>query len=218
MPRLRTHPGEVLAEEYLHPLGLSASALARPWRSCANRIATSSQAAGRIADTAIRLGEFFTVDLRFWLNLQTGLRLVGVAEHEHDYSNVRPRSEEPAAGNHDNDVRSSAALGGLQEIRSVSSHFTPCQVRQDREQVAEHEARDSLVAPFGEVDDVEIEVVVRTPSTPAAMSMRGAPSSRAMSLTMRLCASLADNIVDRLEHGAIEVLDFARARLVDRHG
>jgi hypothetical protein len=46
---------------------------------------------------------------------------------------------------------------------------------QDREQRPEHEAGHSFVALFGEVDDVEIEVVVPYPSTPAAMSISGVP-------------------------------------------
>ena len=72
MPRLRTHPGEILAEEYLKPLDLSASALAQAIGVPQNRI--SDIARGRrdvSADTAIRLGKFFGVDPRFWLNLQS---------------------------------------------------------------------------------------------------------------------------------------------------
>lgn len=70
MPRLRTHPGEVLAEEYLKPLDLSASALARVIGVPANRISDIIRQRRHISvDTAIRLGKFFSVDPRFWLNL-----------------------------------------------------------------------------------------------------------------------------------------------------
>jgi addiction module HigA family antidote len=96
MPRLRTHPGEVLAEEYLQPLGLSARALAQATGVPANRISDIIRKRRDVsADTAIRLGRFFAVDPRFWLNLQTAYDL-SVAECEHDYSSVRPRSEAPA--------------------------------------------------------------------------------------------------------------------------
>jgi antitoxin HigA-1 len=96
MPRLRTHPGEVLAEEYLQPLGLSASALAQAIGVPSNRISDIIRQRRDVsADTAIRLGRFFAVDARFWLNLQTAYDL-SLAESEHDYSSVRPRSEAAA--------------------------------------------------------------------------------------------------------------------------
>ena len=96
MARLRTHPGEVLAEEYLRPLGLSASALAQAVGVPSNRISDIIRQRRDVsADTAIRLGKFFAVDPRFWLNLQIAYDL-SLAESEHDYSSVRPRSKAPA--------------------------------------------------------------------------------------------------------------------------
>ena len=93
MPRLRTHPGEVLAEEYLKPLGLSASALAQAIGVPANRITDIIRQRRDVsADTAIRLGRFFDVDPRFWLNLQAAYDL-SLAENKHDYSSVRPRAD-----------------------------------------------------------------------------------------------------------------------------
>jgi addiction module HigA family antidote len=90
MPRVRTHPGEVLDEEYLKPLGLSASALAGALGVPANRISDIVRGRRDIsADTAIRLGRYFGVDPRFWLNLQTAHDL-SRAEAENDYSSVRP--------------------------------------------------------------------------------------------------------------------------------
>jgi addiction module HigA family antidote len=63
MARLRTHPGEVLAEEYLRPLGMSASALAQAIGVPANRISDILRQRRQVsADTAIRLGRFFDVD------------------------------------------------------------------------------------------------------------------------------------------------------------
>jgi addiction module HigA family antidote len=99
MPRLRTHPGEILAEEYLAPLGLSANALAKAIGVPGNRITDIIRHRRDVsADTAIRLGRFFDIDPRFWLNLQTAHDL-SRAESENDYSAVRPRvaSEAEAA-------------------------------------------------------------------------------------------------------------------------
>ena len=96
MPRLRTHPGEVLREEYLAPLGLSAAALARAIQVPGNRISDILRERRDIsADTAIRLGRFFGVDPRFWLNLQSAYDL-SVAERSHDYSGVAKRKEAAA--------------------------------------------------------------------------------------------------------------------------
>jgi addiction module HigA family antidote len=90
MPRLRTHPGEVLAEEYLAPLGLSATALARAIGVPGNRVSDIIRGRrGVSADTAIRLGLFFDVDPYLWLNLQTAYDL-SLAKRENDYSGIRP--------------------------------------------------------------------------------------------------------------------------------
>ncbi len=96
MPRLRTHPGEVLAEEYMKPLGLSANALAKALHVAGNRISDLVRQRRDVsADAAIRLGRYFDVDPRFWLNLQTAHDL-SRAESEHDYSDLRPRANTAA--------------------------------------------------------------------------------------------------------------------------
>jgi addiction module HigA family antidote len=91
-PRLRTHPGEVLREEYLIPLGMSARALAKLLGVPANRITEIMRGERDVsADTAIRLGRYFKTDPRFWLNLQAAYDL-SKAQGENDYSAVRPRT------------------------------------------------------------------------------------------------------------------------------
>ncbi len=66
------HPGEVLREEYLKPLGMSANALARHLRVPASRINDIVlERRGVTADTALRLSRFFGGDAQSWLNLQT---------------------------------------------------------------------------------------------------------------------------------------------------
>lgn len=90
MARVRTHPGEVLREEYLKPLGLSARALAKSLAVPANRITEIMRGERDVsADTAIRLARYFRTDPRFWLNLQAAHDL-SRAQAENDYSKVRP--------------------------------------------------------------------------------------------------------------------------------
>jgi len=92
MARLRTHPGEVLREEYLVPLGMSARALGKALGVPANRVTEIMRGERDVsADTAIRLGRYFKTDPRFWLNLQAAYDL-SKAQGEHDYSSVRPRT------------------------------------------------------------------------------------------------------------------------------
>ena len=91
MTRLRTHPGEVLREEYLVPLGLSARALAKELGVPANRLTEIMRGTRDVtADTAIRLGRYFGTDPRFWLNLQATHDL-SKAEKVHSYKKIVPR-------------------------------------------------------------------------------------------------------------------------------
>jgi antitoxin HigA-1 len=65
------HPGEVLREEFLVPLGLSAGALAKACgvpRTRIERIANEETAI--TADTALRLGKALGTSAQLWLNLQ----------------------------------------------------------------------------------------------------------------------------------------------------
>ena len=73
------HPGEILKEEFLEPLGISQNQLAIDIRVPAPRI--SSIVHGRraiTADTALRLGAYFKMEPQFWLNLQSNYD-IGVA-------------------------------------------------------------------------------------------------------------------------------------------
>ena len=89
MARIRTHPGEILLEEYLRPLDMSANALAKAIEVPANRISELLRGRrGMTADTACRLGRFFGTRPEFWMNLQTAHDL-SKAVAEHDYSTLR---------------------------------------------------------------------------------------------------------------------------------
>ncbi|MGH6896078.1 MAG: HigA family addiction module antitoxin [Geminicoccaceae bacterium] len=65
------HPGVILGEEFLEPLGLSADALAKAISVPRNRITGIVRGERAItADTALRLGRFFGMSPEFWLGLQ----------------------------------------------------------------------------------------------------------------------------------------------------
>ena len=91
MPRVRTHPGEVLKEDYLVPLQMSARALAAELGVPANRVSEIVRGERDVtADTALRLARYFGTDPRFWLNLQAAHDLSKAAA-AHDYSAIKPR-------------------------------------------------------------------------------------------------------------------------------
>jgi addiction module HigA family antidote len=65
------HPGEVLLEEFLKPLGVSQYQLAKAIDVPARRINEIVRGQRRItADTTLRLSRYFGTSERFWLNLQ----------------------------------------------------------------------------------------------------------------------------------------------------
>ena len=71
MQRVTTHPGEMLREEFLIPLGISQNALALKIRVPATRIGEIVHGKRAISpDTALRLARFFANSPEFWLNLQ----------------------------------------------------------------------------------------------------------------------------------------------------
>jgi len=93
--RIKTHPGEVLREEFMEPMGISANALAIALRVPATRIGEIIKERRAIsADTALRLSRYFGTTAQFWLNLQSGYDL-SKAEMESGTviaDEVRPRA------------------------------------------------------------------------------------------------------------------------------
>jgi addiction module HigA family antidote len=70
------HPGEVLLEEFLEPMGISQYRLAKDINVPARRINEIVHGKRSVtADTALRLSRYFGTSDRFWLNLQTGYDL-----------------------------------------------------------------------------------------------------------------------------------------------
>lgn len=66
------HPGEILVMEFLEPMGISQYRLAKDIGVTPRRINEIVHGRrGITADTALRLGRFFSMEAQFWLNLQT---------------------------------------------------------------------------------------------------------------------------------------------------
>ena len=66
------HPGEILIEEFLQPMGITQYRLAKDISVPPRRINEIVHGKRSItADTALRLGRFFSMSPQFWLNLQT---------------------------------------------------------------------------------------------------------------------------------------------------
>ena len=78
---LKIHPGEILREEFVEPLGLSANALALAIGVPATRIfEILHERRGISADTASRLAQYFGTSAQMWLNLQNRYELALVDE------------------------------------------------------------------------------------------------------------------------------------------
>ena len=90
------HPGEVLREDYLEPLNMSANALAVALRIPAPRINDVVRERRSVSpDTALRLSRFFGGDAQSWLNLQAAYDLK-IAEKDAELAEIVPLSEKVA--------------------------------------------------------------------------------------------------------------------------
>lgn len=66
------HPGEILLEEFMRPMGITGRQMASDIDVSPSRISEIVHGTRPIsADTALRLGLFFSMDPRFWINLQS---------------------------------------------------------------------------------------------------------------------------------------------------
>jgi addiction module HigA family antidote len=85
------HPGEILLKEFLEPLGLTAYRLAKDLKVSIPRINDVIRGKRAIsADTAIRLGTYFSLPPQFWLNLQNDYDL-RIAAQDKALKTVKPR-------------------------------------------------------------------------------------------------------------------------------
>jgi len=93
-PNWRIHPGEILREEFLKPMSMSAYELAKRLRVPAPRVNDIVlERRGISADTAVRLSRFFGTTEQFWLNLQGAYEISRVkAEHATEIELIKPRA------------------------------------------------------------------------------------------------------------------------------
>jgi antitoxin HigA-1 len=90
------HPGEILLEEFLKPLGMSMNKLAEKLRVPANRITQIVEGRrGITGETALRLARYFATSPEFWLGMQKDYDLqVARDEFEAEVERqVRPRNK-----------------------------------------------------------------------------------------------------------------------------
>lgn len=86
------HPGEILKEEFLEPLDISAYRLAKDTFLPQTRISEIIKGNRRItADTALRFAKFFGVSAKFWLGLQDDYDLEEEKlQKENELKNIKP--------------------------------------------------------------------------------------------------------------------------------
>ncbi len=86
------HPGEILREEFMRPLGLTSYQLAKQLHISAPRVNDIVLERRAIsADTAIRLARYFGGDAQTWMNLQAAYDLVQ-ASKKIDPTSIQPRA------------------------------------------------------------------------------------------------------------------------------
>jgi antitoxin HigA-1 len=98
-PGWKIHPGEILREEFLKPLGLSAYELARQLHAPAPRVNDIVlERRGISTDTAVRLAKFFGTSEQFWINLQTAYEVRSARQRlSRTLKRIQPRRATRAA-------------------------------------------------------------------------------------------------------------------------
>jgi antitoxin HigA-1 len=139
------HPGEVLREEFLVPLGMSPGALARACGVPRTRIERlASEDAGVTADTALRLAKAFGTSPDLWLSLQNDFdvqvakRLIGKASQDHPDGSRSPRCMAL------DEVNKAVAIARRRLKRFGFEHFP----MSGRDVVQRHQGRAALPGPI----------------------------------------------------------------------
>jgi addiction module HigA family antidote len=99
MPKLldEIHPGEILLEDFMRPMGITARQLSADIDVPPSRISEIVNGQRPItADTALRLGLYFGMEPRFWLNLQTEYDMRVLAREQQPAIAKRIRVYQPA--------------------------------------------------------------------------------------------------------------------------
>lgn len=98
-PKWAIHPGEILREEFMKPMGLTTYRLAKELHVPAQRLHDIwLEKRGITADTALRLARFFGTSEEFWMNLQSAYDVrKAKAELKKEIEKIKPRSTESVA-------------------------------------------------------------------------------------------------------------------------
>jgi antitoxin HigA-1 len=94
IPAWRVHPGEILREEFLKPMGISPYELAKRLHVPPPRVNDIVlERRGISADTAVRLSRFFGTTEQFWLNLQGAYEISRIkTKHASEIELIKPRA------------------------------------------------------------------------------------------------------------------------------
>ncbi|TCU13028.1 HigA family addiction module antitoxin [Rhizobium sullae] len=91
------HPGEILRQEYLRPLNISAGALAKKLNVPRTRIERiAAEQTPITTDTALRLAKYFRTTPEFWMNMQTSFNLKKEETALHNELELIPEIERAA--------------------------------------------------------------------------------------------------------------------------
>jgi antitoxin HigA-1 len=98
-PQWNIHPGEILREEFLKPMGLSVYELAKRLHVPAPRMNDIVlEKRGITADTAVRLAKLFGTSEQFWMNLQSAYEVKSARQKlSRTLKRIQPRRETRAA-------------------------------------------------------------------------------------------------------------------------
>jgi len=98
IPRNAIHPGEMLREEFMIPLRLTAYRLAKELRLPVPRVNDIVRKKRSIsADTALRLGRYFGTSAQLWMNLQARYDLLLATANGKEIEKIKPRPVEAVA-------------------------------------------------------------------------------------------------------------------------
>jgi addiction module HigA family antidote len=97
--RIATHPGQILVQEFLEPLGLTQAELARALNIPLNRVNELVRGKrGITPETALLLAGYFKNSAEFWMNLQTAYDLTRALQEMRARPMPAPRGSRRSAG------------------------------------------------------------------------------------------------------------------------
>jgi len=115
------HPGEILEEEFMRPLGLSSNALAKAVDVPVTRISEIVRGRrGVTADTALRFGRFFGTSPELWLGLQAEYDLRTATR---DFGESIKKAVSPLTANHHRYESGSLKAPDRSEVRESTSAY-----------------------------------------------------------------------------------------------